>query len=122
MSSLELVPGMGLNFDELAVLKGHAEGKRHSQLGKELDLTPPELKLIEQDIRLKLQAKTPMHMITRAFEMGILRVMCLVLCFSVVTDVLTVSIDEQTPITRTRTRTEYSRTVRSGRSGREFTC
>ncbi|NAX32016.1 hypothetical protein CAG63_18385 [Vibrio sp. V37_P2S8PM304] len=114
MSSLELAPGMGLNFDELAVLKGHAEGKRPSQLGKELDLTPPDLKLIEQDIRFKLQAKTPTHMITRAFEMGILRVMCLVLCFSVVSD-----LDDQALRTRTRTRTEYSRTVRSGR---EFTC
>lgn len=115
MSSLELVPGMGLTFDELAVLKGHAEGKRPSQLGKELDLTPPEMKLIEQDIRLKLRANSPMHMITRAFEHGILRVICLVLCFSIVTD-----LDDQAMRLRTRTRNEYSRTVRSGRN--ESTC
>ncbi|UTZ44675.1 hypothetical protein [Vibrio campbellii] len=115
MNSLELVPGMGLTFDELSVLKGHAEGKRSSQLGKELDLTPPEMKLIEQDIRLKLRANSPMHMITRAFEMGILRVMCLVLCFSIVTD-----LGDQAMRLRTRSRTEYSRTVRSGRN--EMTC
>ena len=117
MSNLEIAPGMGLNLDELAVLKGHAEGIRPSQIGKELDLTPPELKLIEQDIRLKLRANSPMHMITRAFEVGILRVMCLILCFSIVSDLNAQGVRTRT---RTRTRTEYSRTARSGRN--ETTC
>ncbi|EGQ9107539.1 hypothetical protein DDM60_002654 [Vibrio cholerae] len=110
MSSLELVPGMGLNLDELAVLSGHAQGIQPETLSMELNLTMPQMKLIEQDIRHKLHAHTPMHMISRAFELGILRVMCLVLCFSVVTD-----IDDQALRNRSRTRSEYSRTVRSGR-------
>ena len=49
-------------------------------------------------------------MIARAFELGILRVMCLVICFSIVSD-----LDDQALRTRTRTRTSYSRSVRSGR-------
>lgn len=113
MSSVDITPGLGLTLDELAVLKAHAAGKKPAQIGHDLDLTAPQLKLIEQDIRLKLNANTPMHMIARAFEAGILRVICLVLCFSIVTD-----LDDQALRTRTRTRTEYSRTVRNGR---EFT-
>ncbi|EOW9487983.1 hypothetical protein ACOCGL_003449 [Vibrio cholerae] len=110
MSSLELVPGMGLNLDEMAVLSGHAQGIQPEALSMELNLTMPQMKLIEQDIRHKLHAHTPMHMISRAFELGILRMMLIAICFSVVTD-----IDDQALRNRTRTRSEYSRTVRSGR-------
>lgn len=116
MSSIDLTPGMGLTLDEMAILHGHAAGKSPAVIGKELDLTPPEIKLIEQDIRFKLQANSPMHMISRAFQLGILRVICLLLCFCTVTD-----LDDQAVRTRTaRTKTTSSRTVRGGRY--EITC
>ncbi|MCG9780456.1 hypothetical protein [Photobacterium damselae] len=112
MSNVNINPGMGLNLDELAVLHGHAVGKSPAAIGKDLDLTGPEIKLIEQDIRFKLHAKTPMHMITRAFELGILKTLCLVLCLSAVID-----LDEQAARVRGRSRNEISRVVRSGRDG-----
>uniref|UniRef100_A0AB39C9U8 HTH luxR-type domain-containing protein n=1 Tax=Aliivibrio phage vB_Alvi_H905 TaxID=3234039 RepID=A0AB39C9U8_9VIRU len=107
-NELQLAPGMGLTSDELVILKGHAEGKRNKEICNELNLTPPELSLAEQDIRYKLNAKTTPHMISRAFQLGLLRVMCLVLCFCSVMD-----LDDQT--VRSRTRTQQSRTVRAGR-------
>lgn len=103
-------PGMGLNSDELAILEGHANGKRPKEICNELDLTPPELSLAEQDIRYKLDAKTTPHMISRGFQLGLLRVLCLVLCFCSVMD-----LDDQAVRTRVRTRTQQSRTVRTGR-------
>ena len=103
-----IAPGMGLNPDELAILKSHANGKRPKEICAEFNLTPPELSLAEQDIRSKLEAKTTPHMISRAFQFGLLRVMCLVLCFCNVMD-----LDDQTM--RTRTRTQQTRTVRTGR-------
>lgn len=115
MSSIDVTPGMGLNVDELAILHGHAIGKSPATIGKELDLTAPEIKLIEQDIRFKLNANTPMHMISRAFQCGILKTLCLALCLSVVLD-----LNDEAVRSRSRTRNEISRTVRSGRN--EMTC
>lgn len=109
-SGLVLVPGMGLNFDERHVLQAHANGKRPREICDELHLTPPELSLIEQDIRFKLKAKTNPHMISRAFQLGLLRMMCLILCFSIVTD-----LGDNAVRVRVRTRTQQSRSVRSGR-------
>ncbi|PMP51622.1 hypothetical protein [Vibrio splendidus] len=110
-SAIFTAPGMGLTTDERTVLDAHANGKRPREICDELHLTPPELSLIEQDIRFKLDAKTTPHMISRAFQLGLLRVMCLVLCFGIATD-----IDDQAVRCRVRTRTQQSRTVRTGRN------
>lgn len=111
MNNITLTPGMGLNTDELAVLHQHAAGQSVTHICRELDLTAPELKLIEQDIRHKLNAKSPMHMITRAFQCGILRVLCLILCFNVIMD-----LNDDAVRSRTRTRNETSRTMRGNRN------
>ncbi|PMN73181.1 hypothetical protein [Enterovibrio norvegicus] len=100
-------PGTGLDFDELLVLTRHAAGISPADVAKELAVSAPVLKLIEQDIRRKLGAKSPMHMIARAFQLGILKALCLVLCFSFVTSV-------DTQATRTGSaRTSMSRPARS---------
>ncbi|HIF9338238.1 TPA: hypothetical protein ACX6RO_002333 [Photobacterium damselae] len=58
MSSIDVTPGLGLNVDELAILYDHIIGKSTATIGKVRDLTAPEIKLIEQDIRFKLNANT----------------------------------------------------------------
>lgn len=109
MTNITARPHPLLTEDELTVLAGHAEGIPARELADRLGLSAPHLKLLEQDIRLKLGARSPMHMISRAFQLGILRAVCLVLCFS-----FAAGIDTQT--TRTaQARPAVSRTVRCNR-------
>lgn len=105
--------GMGLNRDEMAVLMAISLGESDHEITEKMHIKQPYLRLIIGDIKNKLNARTTPHMITRAFQEGVIKIMCVVLCCSMALD-----LSDQAARTRTRTRrsrTEYSRTARNGR-------
>lgn len=70
-----------LNPDEAAVLTGLANGNDVFDLCQQLGMSGAEMNTIERDIRAKLNANTTPHMISRAWQLGVLitRVLCLAL-------------------------------------------
>lgn len=70
-----------LNSDEAAILTGLANGKDVFDLCQQLGMSAAEMNTIERDIRAKLNANTTPHMISRAWQLGVLitRVLCLAL-------------------------------------------
>ncbi|KYO58432.1 hypothetical protein [Vibrio parahaemolyticus] len=67
-----------LDSDQLAVLQQYANGLDGFDICQALELTPAELKSLELDIQARLDAKTTPHMVSRAWQLGILasRFMC----------------------------------------------
>ncbi|MFQ2796846.1 hypothetical protein ACK3ZJ_19640 [Aeromonas caviae] len=77
-------PGQGLTATELDILLLHGEGECQGRIMAASGLSQAELHMAEKSIRAKLGAKTATHMISRAFQLGILasRALCLVLALA----------------------------------------
>ena len=70
-----------LDDEQLAVLAGYANGLDEFDICQSLELSPAELKTLELDIRAQLDAHTTPHMVSRAWQLGVLasRALCLAL-------------------------------------------
>lgn len=74
-------PGYGLTATELGILLLRGDGESPTAIQAATGLNSTGLHMAERDIRRKLGARTPEHMISRAFQLGILssRALCLLL-------------------------------------------
>ncbi|PSW53047.1 hypothetical protein [Photobacterium leiognathi] len=97
-----------LNRDEQAVLLGYASGLDAFDLCQHLGLSAAELNSLERDIRAKLAANTTPHMVSRAWQLGVLatRSLCMVLVLISSMQVLTT--DNSRVRNRINTRTSSS--------------
>lgn len=68
-----------LDIEQQQILLDYASGKDASAIGHGLCITPQELRMLELDTRAALNAKTTPHMISRAWQLGILSTKCLCL-------------------------------------------
>ncbi|WP_136487849.1 hypothetical protein [Vibrio sp. H11] len=107
-----------LDAEQLEVLTRYANGQDEFDVKHSLGISQAELATIDKDIQARLSAHTKMHMISRAWQLGILttRALCLML-------VLVTSFHALDPnMARTRTPVRNSRPptslARAGRSGR----
>lgn len=77
-------PGRGLTAVELGVLLLHGEGESNSRIMAASGLDQMGLHMTEKQLRAKIGARTPTHMISRAFQLGILtsRALCLLLAIA----------------------------------------
>lgn len=77
-------PGCGLTESELAILLLHGEGETSCCIQQASGLDQASLHMAEKGIRAKLGAKTQTHMISRAFQLGVLasRTLCLLLAIA----------------------------------------
>ena len=77
-------PGCGLTESELAILLLHGEGETSCYIQQASGLDQASLHMAEKGIRAKLDAKTQTHMISRAFQLGVLasRTLCLLLAIA----------------------------------------
>lgn len=77
-------PGCGLTESELAILLLHGEGETSCYIQQASGLDQASLHMAEKGIRAKLGAKTQTHMISRAFQLGVLasRTLCLLLAIA----------------------------------------
>lgn len=66
-------PGQGLDSREQRYLLGLAEGETNEEVASALGVRKEELPFIEASIRNKLGAKTKSHMLSRAFNLGVLQ-------------------------------------------------
>lgn len=66
-------PGQGLDSREQRYLLGLAEGETNEEVAKAIGVRKEELPFIEASIRSKLGAKTKSHMLSRAFNLGVLQ-------------------------------------------------
>lgn len=76
--------GNGLTERELGILLLHGEGETQARIMALSGLDQAGLHMTEKSIRAKLGARTATHMISRAFQLGILasRALCLVLALA----------------------------------------
>ena len=79
-----------LNSDEAAILTGLANGKDVFDLCQQLGMSAAEMNTIERDIRAKLNANTTPHMISRAWQLGVLITRALCLALVMITSVNTI--------------------------------
>lgn len=64
----------GIFFEDyVAILLGYSQGADSFDMARQLDVSGAELVSLEQDIKARLQAKTKLHMIARAYELGIIK-------------------------------------------------
>lgn len=77
-------PGHGLTAKELGILLLHGEGESQTRIMVLSGMSQADLHMTEKSIRAKLGARTPTHMISRAFQLGVLasRALCLVLALA----------------------------------------
>lgn len=62
-----------LTLDESALLLAYANGHSAAHIARQLECSQAELRTIELDARAKLGAKTGPHLLSRAWQLGILR-------------------------------------------------
>jgi DNA-binding CsgD family transcriptional regulator len=107
-------PGQNLSDSELFVLVKTAEGFPTPVIADELQLDDAGMRMIERNILSKLGAKNKAHMITRGFTLGVLapQALCFMLCLIAVMEVDT-DFNRPRSQRRSRTLTEFSRTVRT---------
>lgn len=79
--SLVANPGHGLTARELGVILLYGEGATTAEIEKATGMTSAMRADIEVSARAKLGARTPPHMIAKAFSLGVLatRALCLLL-------------------------------------------
>lgn len=115
-------PGQNLSDLELDVLVAMANGNPINAIQSATQTDSASLRLIEMQVRAKLGAKTPAHMVARGFILGVLlpRALCALLATS-----CAVANDHNSNRNRTPTRsraptslTRVTRTTSNGRSGR----
>ncbi|EIU6870703.1 hypothetical protein L5169_004840 [Vibrio parahaemolyticus] len=119
MSDVIVNPKFGLDEEQLAVLEGYANGLDEFDIRQVLELTPAELKTIELDVRARLNANTTPHMISRAWQLGVLasRALCLVLVMVTSFHALDPDMTRvRTPMRNTRNPTTISRVRQAGRN------
>ncbi|WP_122423289.1 LuxR C-terminal-related transcriptional regulator [Pseudomonas viridiflava] len=106
-------PGQNLTAHELTVLVNLADGVPTPVIAQHLRLDPVAMRHVETSIMGKLAAKNKMHMITRAFTLGVLipQALSVLLCLAAV---LEAHQDYTRPKNqrRARTVTETSRNLR----------
>jgi DNA-binding CsgD family transcriptional regulator len=107
-------PGQNLSDSELFVLVKTAEGFPTPVIANELQLDDAGMRMVERNILSKLGAKNKAHMITRGFTLGVLapQALCFMLCLIAVMEVDT-DFNRPRSQRRSRTLTEFSRTVRT---------
>lgn len=78
------LPGQNLTARELGVLVGLADGVPGPMLTDQFGTDAASLRQVETSIQAKLGARNRLHMITRAFNLGVLipNALCLLLCLS----------------------------------------
>lgn len=102
---------------ESDVLLRIGDGETQQVIREAHALSLAQLTQIEIDIRRKLAANTLPHAISRAFQLGIMRTLCMIICF--------MSLQHMDDARRTRTPTRGGRIpsvqmrLRSGAGGRE---
>lgn len=115
-------PGQNLSELELDVLVAMANGNPLNTIQTATQTDSATLRMVEMQVRAKLGAKTPGHMIARGFILGVLlpRALCALLATS-----CAVANDHNSNRHRTPTRsriptslTRVTRTTGNGRSGR----
>ncbi len=119
MNDIIVSPAFHLDEEQLAVLASYAEGLDEFDICQALELSPAELKTIELDVRAQLDAHTTPHMISRAWQLGILacRALCLVLVLITSVHALDPSMTRvRTPIRNTRNPTTIARVRQAGRN------
>lgn len=119
MSDVIVNPKFGLDEEQLAVLEGYANGLDEFDIRQVLELTPAELKTIELDVRARLNANTTPHMISRAWQLGVLasRALCLVLVMVTSFHALDPDMTRvRTPMRNTRNPTTIARVRQAGRN------
>ncbi len=108
-----------LDDEQLAVLAGYANGLDDFDICQSLELSPAELKTLELDIRAQLDAHTTPHMISRAWQLGVLasRALCLVLALITSFHALDPNMTRvRTPMRNTRNPTTIARVRQAGRN------
>ncbi|EGQ7740945.1 hypothetical protein CS268_RS23395 [Vibrio parahaemolyticus] len=119
MSYVIVNPKFGLDEEQLAMLEGYANGLDEFDIRQVLELTPAELKTIELDVRARLNANTTPHMISRAWQLGVLasRALCLVLVMVTSFHALDPDMTRvRTPMRNTRNPTTIARVRQAGRN------
>lgn len=119
MNDIIVSPAFHLDEEQLAVLASYAEGLDEFDICQALELSPAELKTIELDVRARLDAHTTPHMISRAWQLGILacRALCLALVLITSIHALDPSMTRvRTPIRNTRNPTTIARVRQAGRN------
>ncbi|ENQ8056895.1 hypothetical protein NAL94_23770 (plasmid) [Vibrio alginolyticus] len=119
MSDVIVNTEFGLDEEQLAVLEGYANGLDEFDIRQVLELTPAELKTIELDVRARLNANTTPHMISRAWQLGVLasRALCLVLVMVTSFHALDPDMTRvRTPMRNTRNPTTIARVRQAGRN------
>lgn len=106
-----------LTFLETDVLLRLGDGETQRAIREAHELSLAQLTQVEFEIRKKLHATTLPHAISRAFQLGIMRTLCVIICF--------MSLQHMDDARRTRTPTRGGRIptvqmrLRSGAGGRE---
>lgn len=106
-----------LTLLETDVLLRLSDGETQRSIRETHDLSLAQLTQVEFEIRKKLSATTLPHAISRAFQLGIMRTLCMIICF--------MSLQHMDDARRTRTPTRGGRIpsvqmrLRSGSGGRE---
>lgn len=84
------VPGQNLTALQRDVLMAMANGNGNAAIMQATQLDAASLRMVELEIRDKLGAKTPSHMVARGFVLGVLlpRALCMVLvtCCAIAND------------------------------------
>lgn len=75
------LPGQNLSVLELGVLVAMANGNSQRDIQAATNTDSSTLRMVEMQVRAKLGARTPSHMISRGFALGVLipRALCLML-------------------------------------------
>ncbi|HDY8168890.1 TPA: hypothetical protein RQK98_004219 [Vibrio vulnificus] len=119
MTDIIVKPDFQLDEEQLAVLASYANGLDDFDICQALELSPAELKTIELDIRARLNANTTPHMISRAWQLGVLasRALCLVLVLVTSFHALDPNMNRvRTPMRNTRNPTTIARVRQAGRN------
>ncbi|EKH9212940.1 hypothetical protein PAQ92_004730 [Vibrio parahaemolyticus] len=119
MTDIIVKPDFQLDEEQLAVLASYANGLDYFDICQALELSPAELKTIELDIRARLDANTTPHMISRAWQLGVLtsRALCLVLVLVTSFHALDPNMNRvRTPMRNTRNPTTIARVRQAGRN------
>lgn len=112
-------PGQNLSDLERAVLVGMANGMTQPEILKATNTDSATLRMIELQVRAKLGAKTPSHMVSRGFVLGVLlpRALCALIVTSCAMAYDQSGNRNRTPL-RSRVPTSLARTSRAGSGGR----
>jgi DNA-binding CsgD family transcriptional regulator len=111
------LPGQHLSNQELNVLVRLADGVPTPIIAQHLDIDPVSMRQVESAIMAKLGARNKVHMITRAFTLGVLipQALCMLLCIAAVFEIEN-DCTRPSRHRRDRTMTETSRCSRNSTS------